>query len=566
MATPQVTHPTQAPVGSHHRLDVRNGSRGDVDDALLERELNAIAAIDGIPGLVAILAPDGAIETLNRQIVDYCGGGSELLQHWQSNDVIHPDDLRQTRETFQRAVSAGTPFQIEQRVRRHDGLYRWFDNRGVPVRAANGQVVRWYILLTDIDDRKRAETLLAGEKQLLELIASSAPLPQVLGALCQVVEKAASDCYCDIHPIDWSGPTIQFSIAPSLPESYTAPIAGTPLRGDLVPCGIAATENVQVISENFDTDPRWCASPVRAHVREHGLCAVWSTPICTKRGDVLGTLCIYQRQPARPLPLHQDIIARATHIASIAIERLRAEEALAKVRTELTHVSRVMSLGALAASIAHEVNQPLSGIVTNANTCLRMLAAAPPNIDGALETARRTIRDGNRASEVIVRLRALFQRKDFAADVVNVNQAACEVVALSAQDLGRRGITLVTDLDENLPEVFGDRVQLQQVILNLLLNAADALNAVDRASRRIVLSTTIQDDCVQLSVCDNGTGLSPEELTKVFDAFYTTKNDGMGIGLSVSQSIIERHQGRLWASTNADGGATFSFALPSQLF
>ncbi len=562
MATPQVTQATPTLVGSYQKLGPDDGARGH-DEA---GELSSRAAIDGIPGLVAVLGPDGAIETLNRQIVDYCGGGSDLLRHWQSNDVIHPDDLPRTKEIFQQAIDAHTPFQIEQRVRRHDGLYRWFDNRGVPVRSANGEVTRWYILLTDIDDRKRAETLLGGEKRLLEMIASGATLPGVLAALCQVVEEAASDCHCDIHPIDWSGPTIQYSIAPSLPESYTAPIAGTPLRVDLVPCGIAATENVQVVSENFDTDPRWCASPVRAHVREHGLCAVWSTPICTRRGDVLGTLCIYQRQPGIPQPHHQDIIARATHIASIAIERTRAEEALAKVRSELTHVSRVMSFGVLAASIAHEVNQPLSGIVTNANTCLRMLTTEPPNIDGALDTARRTIRDGNRASEVIARLRALFQRKDFAADVVNVNQAAREVAALSAQDFGRRGITLITALDESLPEVFADRVQLQQVILNLLLNAADALNADGRADRRIVISTMVEGDSVIVSVRDNGVGLDPDDLTKVFDAFYTTKRDGMGIGLAVSRSIIERHQGKLWAAANEDGGATFSFALPSQLF
>lgn len=562
MATPQVTPPMQAVIGSHQNLGRGNGA-SDQEGA---NQLSARAAIDGIPGLVAILGPDGAIEALNRQIVDYCGGGSDLLRHWQNSDVIHPDDLPRTREIFQRAIDAETPFQIEQRVRRHDGVYRWFDNRGVPARDENGEVARWCILLTDIDDRRRAESLLEGEKQLLEMIASGAALPGVLAALCQVVEQAASDCYCDIHPIDWSGPTIQYSIAPSLPESYTAPIAGTPLRADLVPCGIAATENVQVISENFNTDPRWCASPVRAHVREHGLCAVWSTPIRTKRGDVLGTLCIYQRQPAVPLPHHQDIIARATHIASIAIERVRAEEALDKVRSDLTHVSRVMSLGALAASIAHEVNQPLSGIVTNANTCLRMLATAPPNIDGALETARRTIRDGNRASEVIIRLRALFQRRDFSAEVVNVNQAAREVVTLSSQDLARRGILLVTDLYDDLPEIFADRIQLQQVILNLLLNAVDALSAVERGNRRIVLSTLAEGDGVTLSVRDNGVGLDPDNLAKVFDAFYTTKHDGMGIGLAVSKSIIERHQGRLWATINEDGGATFSFALPSQLF
>jgi C4-dicarboxylate-specific signal transduction histidine kinase len=244
-------------------------------------------------------------------------------------------------------------------------------------------------------------------------------------------------------------------------------------------------------------------------------------------------------------------------------QRRLSEDALGKARSELAHVARVTSLGVLTASIAHEVNQPLSGIVTNASTCLRMLAADPPNVDGARETARRTIRDGNRASEVITRLRALFGKKDATAESVDLNEAAREVIALSLGELQRRRVILRPELADDLPPVAGDRVQLQQVILNLLRNASDAMGAVDDRPRELVIRTERDDgDGVRLSVQDAGVGLDSQSMDKLFQAFYTTKSDGMGIGLSVSRSIIENHRGRLWAAPNDGPGATFSFSIP----
>ena len=246
-------------------------------------------------------------------------------------------------------------------------------------------------------------------------------------------------------------------------------------------------------------------------------------------------------------------------------ERRVSEEALGKARSDLAHVGRVTSLGALTASIAHEVNQPLSGIITNASTCLRMLAADPPNVEGAIETARRTIRDAHRASYVITRLRALFVKKDVSIEAVDLNEATREVIALSSCDLQRSRVTLRSEFADDLPPVAGDRVQLQQVILNLLRNASDAMRSVEDRPRRLVIRTQRdEDDCVRLTVRDAGEGFEPQTLDRLFDAFYTTKSDGMGIGLSVSRSIIERHRGRLWAAPNDDGpGATFSFSIPS---
>jgi signal transduction histidine kinase len=245
--------------------------------------------------------------------------------------------------------------------------------------------------------------------------------------------------------------------------------------------------------------------------------------------------------------------------------RRLSEEALARVRSDLAHVARVMSLGALTASIAHEVNQPLSGIITNASTCLRMLAADPPNLDGARETARRTIRDGNRASEVVGRLRALFCRKEAITELMDLNQATREVIELSLSELQRSRVVLRPELADDLPPILGDRVQLQQVILNLLRNASEAMSSVDDRPRQLVIRTERDEgDRVRLSVQDAGVGLDPQSLDRLFEAFYTTKSGGMGIGLSVSRSIIENHHGRLWATPNEGPGATFSFSLPCE--
>ena len=243
--------------------------------------------------------------------------------------------------------------------------------------------------------------------------------------------------------------------------------------------------------------------------------------------------------------------------------RRLSEEALAKVRSELAHVSGATSLGVLTASIAHEVNQPLAGIITNAGTCLRMLGVDPPDVDGARETARRTIRDGNRAADVIARLRALFSRKELSLESLDLNGATREVIALSMSDLQRHRVILQLELADDLPIITGDRIQLQQVILNLLRNASDAMADVHERPRLLLIKTEREDgNRVRVTVRDAGIGVPSQGLDALFDAFYTTKSGGMGIGLFVSRSIVERHQGRLWAEPNDGPGASFVFSIP----
>jgi PAS domain S-box-containing protein len=270
----------------------------------------------------------------------------------------------------------------------------------------------------------------------------------------------------------------------------------------------------------------------------------------------------YMHAVAHAIRDHDGQLEYIASVQDVTARRL-TEEARDQARSELAHVTRVMSIGTLTASIAHELNQPLSGIMTNASTCLRMLAADPPNVDGARETARRTIRDANRASEVVTRLRALFRKKETTNESVDMNDATREVLALSSSELQRNRVILQQELADDLPAVTGDRVQLQQVILNLLRNASDAMSGVDGRPRQLLIRTEEDEDGqVRLTVKDAGVGFAYQAADRLFESFYTTKNDGMGIGLSVSRSIIESHHGRLWAMPNNGPGVTFSFSIP----
>jgi signal transduction histidine kinase len=244
-------------------------------------------------------------------------------------------------------------------------------------------------------------------------------------------------------------------------------------------------------------------------------------------------------------------------------ERYLGEKTLDRVRSELEHATRVMSLSTLTASIAHEVSQPLAGIMTNADASILLLTADQPNIAGAIESARRTLRDGKRASAVIDRLRALFSKRPFTPSLVDINEIAAEVIELTLYDLRRRRIAVKTEFEKYLPSASGDRVQLQQVVLNLVQNAAEAMAAEAKDPRVLTIRTALDESGgVRLSVHDKGVGVSAEDLERLCDPFFTTKPQGMGIGLSVSRGIIERHQGRLWADANDGPGITVSFTLP----
>lgn len=494
---------------------------GRAEAALRDSERSSRLIVDNIPGLVALLTATGDVEMVNRQVFEYFGRTLDELRHWGTNDTIHPEDLAHVIDVFRRAIASGSPYEVAQRFRRADGVYRWFTNRGFPVRAADGQITRWCVLLTDIDERKRAEDALRESERESRLIVDSIPgIVAVLSARGDVefVNRQACEYFGksldELKHWESSGMTHPEDI-PRVMASFTQAISsGTPF-------------DFEFRARRFDGVFRWCRS--------------------------------------RGLPLH-DANGQIVRWYSLLLdidERRRAEEAVDKARSELAHVARIATVNALTASIAHEINQPVTGIVTNAGTCLRLLDADPPDLDGARHTATRMIRDANRTAEVIARLRALFSKQEFTLEPLNLSDVTREVIALTSIDLQRGRVALEAELADDLPIIDGDRIQLQQVILNLLRNAVDAMSHVHERARGLLIKTEREDaGYVRLSVRDAGVGIDREHMDKLFTAFHTTKPGGMGIGLSISRSIVERHQGRLWAEPNDGPGVTFAFAIP----
>jgi C4-dicarboxylate-specific signal transduction histidine kinase len=248
---------------------------------------------------------------------------------------------------------------------------------------------------------------------------------------------------------------------------------------------------------------------------------------------------------------------------SLVLRGRSAEIALRRAQTDLAHVSRVTTMGELTASIAHEVNQPIAGVVTNAGACLRWLAGDTPDVDKARAAATRIVRDGNRAAEIISRIRQIFTKGGSQRGPVNLNLLVRETLELLNNEAARYSVTVRTDLAADIPTVLADRVQLQQVLVNLILNGVDAMREVAGTRELVLASRRSEDGQIALSVSDTGVGLPPEATDQLFEAFFTTKAHGTGMGLSISRSIIEAHQGRLWATPNAPRGAIFHFALPT---
>jgi len=373
-------------------LDLTERKRAE--EALRESERQSRSAIDGIPGLVGILAPNGDLEAVNRQIVDYCGRSVEELKNWGTNGTIYHEDLPHLAEVFTKSIASGVPYETEARVRRFDGEYRWFAIRGIPVRDAADRIVRWYALLTDIEDRTRA-------------------------------------------------------------------------------------------------------------------------------------------------------LAR-----------------LEQMQSDFAHVNRVSMMGELAASLAHEIAQPIGSARNNARAAQNFLDMQPPHLGKVREALSSVVGNADRAGDIIDRVREQVKKTPPRKEGFDLNAAINEVMVLARSLITRNGVSVQMRLADGLHPIHGDRVQLQQVILNLSLNAVEAMGSVEAGPRELLISTEQDHTGVLVAVRDSGPGIDLTHLERVFEAFYTTKSSGVGMGLSICRSIIDSHGGRLWAEANEPRGAVFQFTLP----
>ena len=369
--------------------------RKRAEEALQESEARAHATIDGIAGIVSIHYPNGEVEAVNRQCLEYFGRSLEWLKKWGTTDAVHPEDLPRVVEMFTKAMASGIPYEIDQRLRRFDGEYRWFNNRGVPIRDDSGRIARWYVLITDIEDRIRA-------------------------------------------------------------------------------------------------------------------------------------------------------LAR-----------------LEQMQSDFAHMNRVSMMGELAASLSHEITQPIASARNNARAAQNFLDMRPPELSEVREALGCVVGDTDRAGDIIDRIRDHIKKTPPRKEEFDLNEAINEVIALGRSAIIKNRVWVQTRLSERLFPVHGDRVQLQQVVLNLLLNALEAMGTVEAAPRELLISTNQAKTGVLVAVRDSGPGIHPEHLERVFDSFYTTKSSGTGMGLSICRSIIDAHGGRLWVEANEPRGAIFQFTLPA---
>jgi PAS domain S-box-containing protein len=624
------------------------GINSDIEDrkqaevALRVHEQRFELIVNSLPTRVVLFSPEGEVLHANRHTLDYAGATLDELKAWKTNGLTHPDDREATIARFHASIGTGEPYDAESRHRRADGVYRWFRVQGIPLRDNEGRIALWYFLQTDIDDRKQTEALLAAERRLLEMVALGQPLSTVIDELCQLVEVVANGCFCRISVSDGDDATVQQIESPGPHFFWETPIlsrtgevlgtctlvgrqSGGPTAfqrdwiGQFMHIASIAIERARSIAarqladerlqksaalmskvERLSSSGSFCWRPATGSITfSEQLYRIFGiepgTPITKAKiaaryhpcdVHLLGELFERAHEGRDHLELEHRLLlpdgsVRCVHLQAHATrdpqgqqdyigavqdttERRKSDNALLSLRAELAHLSRVNSLGALTASIAHEISQPLAGITANASICLRMLSAAPPSVEGALDTLRRTIRDAHRASEVITRLRALFIRKVLTTAAVDLVEATQEVIELLRGEIRNKRIVLRLDAADDLPLVTVDKVQIQQVVLNLLLNAVEAMNGVDDRPRRMLVGIgRDNDDGVRLAVTDSGVGLDPKHAGKLFDPFFTTKREGMGVGLFVSRCIVECHGGRLWASSNAGHGATFAFAIPS---
>ena len=412
------------------------------------------------------------------------------------------------------------------------------------------------------DAHQNEEAFRAGQSRILEMIARSAPLGEILERLVLLIEEQSPGMLCSVLLLSDDGNHIRHGAAPSLPEDYVKAIDGAPIGPKNGSCGTAMHRGKQVIVTDILTDPLW--EDYRDLAAAAGLRACWSTPIMSGRGKVMGSFAMYYPKPQTPTGTESRLTDVATHIAALAIEHQKTQEALARMQAELAQAAHLNSMRELARSIGQEVNQTLAAIVDNADRGLQALDQNKPDPAQLREALANISLDGNRTIEIIARIRALAKESAPQKVPLNFSELVSEVLSLVAREAQREHIILQTELADDLPTVLGDRVQLQQVLLNLVMNGMEAMSGVEQRSLELTVSVDRGDNGeVVVAVTDRGTGIKPHELDRVFKAFHTTKSASLGMGLAICQSIIEAHGGRLWAESNIGPGTTFKFTLPA---
>jgi PAS domain S-box-containing protein len=529
-----------------------SASRRTVEEALRESEQRWRNLTEALPQLVWGAGPDGACDYFSTQWTTYTGIEESDLLGWRWMETLHPDDREPTRQFWTESVAGRQPYDVEYRIRRSDGTYGWFKTRGTPIRDTEGRIVKWFGTCTDISDRKRAEQVLKEHEAEL----SQARDLLEIKVMQRTKELRRSEAYLEeAQKLSKTGSWARVSATGEMrywsEECYRVlgfePQDGLP-RFETFLQHVHPDDQVRVREtaeragrEKADYEVDYRIVHPGGEVREiHTI----GHPVLSRSGEVV------------------EFVGTVMDVT----ERRQAEkerERLRQVQADLAHINRATTMGELTASLAHEINQPIAAAVTDAKTCLRWLAREQPDIGEARESAARMVKAVTRASDIISRLRQLFKKGTPQTNLVDVGEVIQEMVVLLGSEASRYSVSILTDLSAYSPRVMADRVQLQQVLMNLMLNGIEAMRDITSGGQLTIKSALAEGGQLLISVGDTGVGLPPEQADQIFNAFFSTKAQGTGMGLSISRSIIESHGGRLWAKSNPGCGATFNFTLPA---
>jgi len=503
----------------------------DIDDrpkaegAVRESEYKLRQIIDTVPGIVWATGPDGENTYANQRLLDYIGVPHRYFRKRGWQQFVHPDDLPETLKAFHHAIETGTSYEAVHRVRRSDGEFRWHRDHGEPLRDREGRIIQWYGLSIDVDEAKKAEDRLRRSEAYLEE--------------AQRLSHSGVAAYNETDILYGSEETFRIW--------GFDPAQGVPSR--------------EAVNQRIHPDDR------------DRLLAEVQRAVSEKRNYFFAYRIVLPDGEIK----HIETIGRPAFSASGELveivttqidvtERKRAQEEhkrLLQLEADFAHMNRVSMLGELAASLSHEIMQPIASARNNARAAQKFLEMEPPDLGEVREAVASFVSDTDRTGEIIARIREQIKKAPPRKERFDLNAAIEEVIILVRSATNRNGVLVEMRLADGLSLVAGDRVQLQQVLLNLVLNAVEAMGSVEAGARKLLISTEQDRTGALVAVRDSGPGIDPTHLKRVFKAFYTTKSGGTGMGLSICRSIIDAHGGRLWAEANEPQGAVFQFTLPN---